>query len=115
MSDNSDRAKLESILDYVNDINKIVARHNTIENALLDFEGQYALMMCIVQIGEIVNKIKSEKYKAKLPVKNIIGFRNIITHNYDGINYHIAEQTIAENIPQLKILVEEILGESVEP
>jgi uncharacterized protein with HEPN domain len=43
-------------------------------------------MMCIVQIGEIVNKIKYEKYREKLPVKNIIGFRNIITHNYDGIN-----------------------------
>jgi len=69
-------------------------------------------MMCFVQIGELVNKIKSEKYKLKLPVKDIIGFRNIITHHYDGINYHIAEQTIAENIPQLKILIEEILGES---
>ncbi|MCD4820000.1 MAG: DUF86 domain-containing protein [Candidatus Cloacimonetes bacterium] len=111
MSDRSDLAKLESILEYINDINKIVERHNTIENALLDFEGQYAVLMCIQQIGELVKKIENSEYQSKIPVKNIVGFRNVITHNYSGINFQVTEKIISENIPELKNTIVEILKE----
>ncbi len=109
MSNKSDMAKLEAILEYIKDINTIIDKHKSTKNALLDIEGQYALMMCIQQIGELVNKIGSDKYKSKMPVRDIVGFRNIIAHNYDGINYNIAEKTISESIPQLKNTIEEIL------
>ena len=114
MSKIGDLAKLESILEYINDINKIVERHKTIENALLDFESKYALMMCIQQIGELVNKITSDEFKSKIPIKNIVGFRNIIAHNYDGINLIIAEKTISDSIPKLKHTIERILKETNE-
>lgn len=109
MSEKSDNARLEAVLDYIRDINTIIGRHKTIENALLDMEGQYALMMCIQQIGELVNKIQSEKYTAVLPIKDIVGFRNIVAHNYDGINFNIVENIIEKSIPELKSLIEGIL------
>ncbi len=114
MSKIGDLAKLESILEYINDINKIVERHKTIENALIDFESKYALMMCIQQIGELVNKITSDEFISKIPIKNIVGFRNVIAHNYDGINLTIAEKTISDSIPRLKITIEKILVETNE-
>ncbi len=109
MSNKSDLAKLELVLEYISDIYKIVKRHDNIENALLDFEGQYAVLMCLQQIGETINKIESEKYKLKIPVKNIVGFRNIITHNYDGVNLCITEQIISENLPKLEKIVKKLI------
>jgi uncharacterized protein with HEPN domain len=111
MSEKSDKAKLESVLDYIQDIDTIIKRHETIENALLDMEGQYALLMCIQQIGELVNKIESDKYISKIPVKDIVGFRNVVAHNYDGINFRIVENVLGNSIPDLKKLVEELLND----
>ncbi len=108
MSEKSDIARLETILDFIEDINKIIKRHGTTEKALDDFEGQYALMMCIQQIGELLNKIQAEKYKIVLPIKDAVGFRNI-AHNYDGINYQIAELTIDRKIPELKAIIQTML------
>ncbi|MES0491857.1 MAG: hypothetical protein ABUK01_17815 [Leptospirales bacterium] len=45
MSEKSDLAKLDSILNYIQDIDTIIKRHETIENALDDIEGQYILRM----------------------------------------------------------------------
>ncbi len=114
MSKIGDLAKLESILEYIKDIDKIVERHETIENALLDFESKYALMMCFQQIGELANKITSDEFISKIPVKNIVGFRNVIAHNYDGINLTIAEKTISDSIPKLKHTIERIIEKTNE-
>lgn len=102
MSPESDRPRLETILKYIDDIERIIQRHESIEKALLDIEGQYALMLCFIQIGELLNKIKSEEYKAMLPVKFAVGLRNIIVHNYDGIDVQIVKNTIVKSLPELK-------------
>jgi uncharacterized protein with HEPN domain len=105
MSEKGDKAKLEAVLDYIQDIETIANRYKSIKDALADLEGQYALLMCIQQVGELVNKIKSEKYTSKIPVKNIVGFRNIIVHNYDGVNLKMVEGIIKINIPELKDII----------
>ena len=110
MSSHSDTARLESILAYIADIDTIIQRHQSIENALLDIEGQYALMMCLQQIGELVNKIESEEYTSRIPVADIVGFRNIIAHNYDGMNLHIAAAVLEKNIPELRCIINDMLG-----
>jgi len=109
MSDRSDSAKLESILEFINHIEIIISRYSSIEEALLDIEGQYALLMCIQQIGEALNAIISENLRAKLPVKDAVGFRNIIVHNYDGINFAIVEMTLKLKIPELKATILSIM------
>ncbi len=53
MSLKSDTARLEQILVYIADIDKIVSRHKSIANTLNDIEGQYAIMLCLSQIGEL--------------------------------------------------------------
>lgn len=50
MSEKSLLAKIDFILEMMNNINKIVERHNGIVDSLNDFEGQMALLMAISQI-----------------------------------------------------------------
>jgi len=109
MSKKSDAARLEAILDYIDDIERIILRHGSVQGALADMEGQYAILMCIQQIGETLNKIKSEEYRAVLPIKGAVDFRNVIVHNYDGINLSVAQLTIEQQIPELRKTIQNIM------
>lgn len=66
-------------------------------------------MHCLTQIGEIINKIESEDYRLSLPVKNAAALRNIIVHDYDGINLASLANTLAESIPELKKTIQKLL------
>ena len=105
----SDLARLELILKDIRDIQIIVGKHGTIDNTLSDTEGGYAIMMCITQIGEAVNKIEDENILAELPASKITGLRNRIVHGYEDIDSKIISETIKTHIPDLKIVVESFL------
>ncbi len=111
MSRKGDLARIHKIGKYILDIRTITARHGTAENALEDLEGRYALMMCIAQIGELLNKITSVEMLDKLPVRNAVAFRNVIVHNYDGIITRDAVLTLNENIPSLENSITAIIQE----
>ncbi|MFH0975423.1 MAG: HepT-like ribonuclease domain-containing protein [Spirochaetota bacterium] len=106
----SDLAKLELILKYISDINIIVEKHGTIEKTLSDIEGEYAIMMCITQIGEAVNKIENTNILNELPSSKIIGLRNRIVHGYEDIDIKIISETIKLHIPELRKVVESLIG-----
>jgi uncharacterized protein with HEPN domain len=62
-------------------------------------------------IGEAVKKIPSEvrnKYPS-VEWKNIAGFRDVLAHDYFGIDIHIVWQTIVEDIPLLKKQISAVL------
>jgi len=58
MSHKGDIIRLHSINKYIADIETIIGNHGFVEKALSNMEGQYALMLCIAQIGELLNKNK---------------------------------------------------------
>ncbi len=62
MSHRADLARRERILNYIDDIAEIVKRHRTAEKTLKDKEGQYAVFLCLVQIGELLGKISTPEY-----------------------------------------------------
>lgn len=94
MSDKGDYAKLEYTLNLIKDIEVIVQRHKDIKNALLDIEGQHAILMCLMQIGENLNAIHSEELISILPISFAYKMRNVIAHHYDGIDLRKIEKTI---------------------
>ncbi len=102
MSLKSDTARLEQILEYIEDITKIVFRHENIVRTLEDLEGQYAVMLCLSQIGELLGKIETTDFIDKLPVRVATGLRNIINHDYDGVDLTIVENTVTHDISELK-------------
>jgi len=111
MSKNGNKAKLELIINYINDIHMIVLNHGTIEDTLASKEGEYSTMMCIVQIGEIVSRITEPYIIEKLPVTKIVGLRNRIVHGYEIFDRRMIIDVIKIHIPELKNLILEILEE----
>lgn len=81
-----------------------------LDSALNDFEGQYAILMCMQQIGDTLNKIENTEYIKILPIRQAYGFRNILAHDYGSVNMNIAKDTIEKSLPELKSIINSILN-----
>jgi uncharacterized protein with HEPN domain len=111
MSNRADRARLEYLMKLIDDLNVIVGRHNGVTEAIEDVEGFHAVMMCCLQLGETLNKLENSSLREQLPVSLAYSMRNIIAHDYLGINPEVIAATVENDIPNLRNLVEAILGE----
>jgi uncharacterized protein with HEPN domain len=94
----------------IDDIQEIVQRHNGVTLALTDVEGRHALLMCLLQIGEKLNQVKSESIRSELPVTGAYSVRNFIAHDYGGVNLGLIESIVRKNIPELRTTIEGILS-----
>ena len=105
MSERSLLAKIDFILEMMNNIDKIVERHNGIVDSLNDFEGQMALLMAISQIGETLKKLDDfviEKYDLKSDKEGAYYTRNYIVHDYEGVDLGFIENIMRVYLPKLK-------------
>jgi len=62
-------------------------------------------------IGEAATKLSNElkeKY-SQVPWASMVGMRNKIIHEYMGVDYQVVWETIVSDLPQLKVVVEELL------
>lgn len=68
-------------------------------------------MMNFVVIGEMVDKISDEfkRNHSKIEWVKIKGFRNIVAHDYFGIDAEEVWQIIKNKIPRLKIEITSLL------
>ena len=110
MSERADLARLQMIMEFISDIEAIVSRHGDSGQALSDVEGKHALMMCLQQIGEALGKIERQDWQEKLSSKQASAMRNIIAHNYLGVDLKIAKAAIDNVIPELKLAIDSLLG-----
>lgn len=105
MSKKSVNSKIEFILEMVENIEKIVQRHNGIVDTINDFEGQMAILMGISQIGETLKKLPDdfvEKYDLKEDKEGAYYTRNYIVHDYEGVDLGFIENILREYLPKLK-------------
>lgn len=109
MSEKGDIARLEFALMLIEDIEAVIERHGGVEKALDDFEGTHAILMCLMQAGESLNKIKSDDIKKQLPVAGVYGLRNIIAHDYEGINLKQIQKALKGYLPELKMKIQKII------
>ncbi|MHA1540698.1 MAG: HepT-like ribonuclease domain-containing protein [Alphaproteobacteria bacterium] len=103
MSKKSSLAKIHFILEMINNIEKIIIRHDGIKNTLDDYEGYMATTMGISQIGETIGKLEIkiiEKYN--LETKGASATRNFIVHNYEGVSLEIIKEIVENFLPELK-------------
>src|SRR3990167_789660 len=106
MSKQSTKAKLEFIIEMIENIEEITKRHNGIVKTLEDFEGQMAVLMGISQIGETLKKIDEEtvmQHNLKDDRDGAYYTRNYIVHDYEGVDLGLVENLIRVYLPQLKI------------
>ena len=110
MSHKSDAARLEFILEMIQDIETICGRHGGSAGAMSDRDGFHAVMMCFLQIGEVIAKIVTPEFRDRLPVRVAQSLRNLIAHDYLGVAKERMITTIDNSIPELKLEVQRILA-----
>ncbi len=115
MSKTTDTTRLAFVLEKIEDLLSYKQEYKSIEALLNSKMGFDATNMCIMQIGETLNKLSNEMQEQypQLPIKESYLTRNYITHDYEGVNKQIIEMIIRTEMPKLKIMIENILKELV--
>jgi len=99
-----DKHCLESILEAIDRIIEYTSGINTADEFNNDYRNFDATMMNFVVIGEMVDKISDEFKRKHSEIEwiKIKGFRNIVAHDYFGIDAEEVWQIIKTKIPALK-------------
>ncbi len=96
--------------DYLNDIydsvNKGIAFTNemTFEDFNKDEKTQFALIRVIKIIGEASKKIPPDikDQSQEIPWREISGMRDLLVHDYFGVNIQVVWETAKNDLPELK-------------
>ena len=97
-----DKQRLQHIRDASQNILTAVESH-TLDSFVENFIVENAVCNLLMIVGEASNSISSE-FKLKHPEfdwKVMKGMRNIIVHEYFGINFEVVFSTAKNNIPSL--------------
>jgi uncharacterized protein with HEPN domain len=103
------KARLQTIISYINDIEYIVSNYGGVVPALNDRIGKHSLLMCLMQIGENLNKIETKNQEIEKAAKGAYAVRNFIAHDYEGVNLAFIENIVRNLLEPLKIEIEKEL------
>ena len=103
------KAKLfNDIISSIALIEEFLGSINLFEEYTVDLKTKSAIERQLGIIGEAVKRIKDIDAQALIAFhSDIIGFRNILIHNYDGIDDAIVWSIIKQDLAKLK---EEVAG-----
>lgn len=109
-SELGDKIRLQHILDAIEEIHKYI----TVADFSVFLENSMMRFACIKQmeiIGEASNHLSTELKSRFSDVEwsQIVGMRNIFTHEYFGIDSSLVWEIIKNDIPELKEKIEHIL------
>jgi len=102
---------LESIIEATDRIIEYTSGINSADDFNYDYRNFDATMMNFVVIGEMVDKLSDDFKKKHNKVEwiRIKGFRNIVAHDYFGIDAEEVWQIIKNKIPKLKADIQGLL------
>src|SRR5688572_24361795 len=91
---------LRDILDF---IDKATGWAKTSE-AMADEKTLYAVLHALQHIGEAVSRLPQDvtSLAPEVPWRSIRAMRNLIVHDYAGIDAQIVWKTVHERLPELK-------------
>ncbi len=105
--------------DYLADIREAVRRillfsdGMTPETFIMDIRTQDAVVRNLEIMGEATKSLTSE-FRAnhpEIPWKSIAGVRDRLIHHYFGVNLDIVWQIVTDELPDVAIMIDEVLGE----
>jgi uncharacterized protein with HEPN domain len=102
---------LESIIEATDRIIEYTSGINSADDFNNDYRNFDATMMNFVVIGEMVDKLSDvfKKKHNKIEWIKIKGFRNIVAHDYFGIDAEEVWQIIKNKFPKLKADIQGLL------
>jgi uncharacterized protein with HEPN domain len=107
-----DFASVVSILDSIEKILEYSSKFNNPDEFYEDTKSFDAAMMNFIVIGEMADKISNEIKKEtadRVDWRKVVGFRNIIAHNYFGIDAEEVWQIIQNSLIRLKETLKEYI------
>jgi len=113
MTERSRSEVLQDILDAIADIETF-----TVGVDFAAFQQNREKVLAVVKaieiLGEAVKKIPEDTRSRypQIPWKAIAGMRDVLVHEYWGIDLNVVWATIQEGIPPLKIVILEIYSHS---
>ena len=110
---NRDLTYLNHILDCIVDVEQFVDGYNE-ETFIGDKKTFNSSIRMFEIIGEAANKIDKE-FASKYPEvewRKMAATRNIIIHNYTGIDYELMWEIVTKDIPELEFQIKNILKEN---
>ncbi|GHV05089.1 hypothetical protein FACS1894217_01400 [Clostridia bacterium] len=114
--DNRDIEILRKIIRYCDEARETCARlGNSLEALSADFVFKNAVAMCVLQIGELVSHL-SDEVKARypdMPWRDIKAMRNIAAHKYGDFRVTHLWDTVAGDIPELKLYCLRIISDTM--
>ncbi|MEA1878310.1 MAG: HepT-like ribonuclease domain-containing protein [Bacteroidota bacterium] len=103
-----DKNKLDCILEAVEKIEKYTDGYTNADHLNENSIAFDATMMNFVVIGEMVSKLSDDFKDTHQEVDwiKVMGFRNIVAHDYFGIDAEEVLQIIQNKLPELKSFIE---------
>ncbi|MGH9423365.1 MAG: HepT-like ribonuclease domain-containing protein [Thermoanaerobaculia bacterium] len=97
-----DLGLLEDMRVYANDALGIARRIGR-ESFLADRTMQHAVIRCLTVVGEAANRVSAETQSSLPEVawRDAVGLRNVLVHDYQGINLPRIWTIVEEDIPPL--------------
>ena len=102
-----------SLLDLDNAARKILAfaQEKNRDELSVDTKSQSAILYQMIVMGEATKRLSAE-FRGRHPEiswKSIAGMRDIVAHQYDGLNFETLWDAIQYDVPELLVLLKPLL------
>ncbi len=102
---------------YVQDVLKHAVRVRahvaglTFDDFISDAKSQDAAFRCLEIMGEATKRISAlyRSAHSEIPWARMAGFRDVLAHGYDGLDYQLCWKIIQENVPAVIAQLEAIV------
>ncbi len=101
----------QSLLDIVDSIQLIMEYVTSWDDFIQSVRDQDAVIRRLIVIGEATKRLSMAFREAypEIPWKEMAGLRDVVVHDYDGIDFQILKPVIEVKLPEVLRQIEPLL------